>query len=138
MKFPEWLKVYGDTGFRGSCPQEAAEQIAFFGLIRRDFPDFGGIAIHPKNEARRKGKDFRALQKDKALGLTPGASDIIIPGSPSFVCEMKRKDHTKSAWQDGQLSYLELCKDNGAFVCAALGYEAAMEAFKEWKSLVRG
>jgi len=136
MKFPEWLPVFGDQKYRGDCPQETAEQIAFFGLIRRNYPEVGGIAIHPKNEAKRKGKDFRALQKDKALGLTPGASDIIIPGCPAFVCEMKRKDHTKSSWQKDQIPYLESCKNNGAFVCVALGHEAALEAFNVWIDLV--
>jgi hypothetical protein len=138
MKFPEWLKVYGAQNFRGDCPQETPEQIAFFRVARADFPGVGDIAIHPKNEAKRKGKDFRVLQKDKALGMTKGASDIIIPGSPSFVCELKRKDHTKSKWQDGQAEYLELCKNNGSFVCVALGHEAALEALKEWISLAKG
>ena len=138
MNFPEWLPVYGLQEFRGDCPQETPEQIAFFRIVRSDYPEQGETAIHPKNEAKRKGKDFRVLQKDKALGMTKGASDIIIPGSPAFVCELKRKDHTKSKWQDGQLDYLELCKNNGAFVCVALGHEAALEAFKEWKSQAKG
>ena len=137
MKIPAWLPVYGDTSYRGDCPTETAEQIAFFNIIRRDYPGVGSTAIHPKNEEKRKGKDFYKLKKDKALGLTPGASDIIIPGSPSFVCEMKRKDHTKSKWQKDQLLYLEACKDSGAFVCVAFGYEAALEAFNEWIDQVK-
>lgn len=136
MKIPEWLPAYGDTKYRGSCPTETAEQIAFFNIIRRDYPEIGSTAVHPKNEAKRKGKDFQRLKIDKALGLTPGASDIVIPGCPSFVCEMKRKDHTKSKWQEDQLPYLKDCKRNGAFVCVAFGHEAAMEAFSEWLNLV--
>jgi hypothetical protein len=137
VKIPDWLPVYGDVDFRGDCPTETAEQIAFFNIIRRDYPDVGSTAVHPKNEAKRKGKDFYKLKIDKALGLTPGASDIIIPGLPSFVCEMKRKDHTKSKWQVDQLPYLETCKDNGAFVCVAFGHEAALEAFEKWMGLVK-
>lgn len=135
MKIPAWLPAYGSLYFRGDCPTESAEQIAFFNIIRRDYPEIGGTAIHPKNEAKRKGKDFYSLKKDKALGLTPGASDIVIPGFPAFVCEMKRKDHTKSKWQEGQIEYLESCKNNGAFVCVALGHEAAIMAFEEWINL---
>ena len=65
--------------------------------------------------------------------MTEGASDVIIPGCPAFVCELKRQDHTKSKWQKGQLDYLENCQKNGAFVCVAFGYKAALEAIEEWK-----
>ena len=72
----------------------------------------------------------------KSEGMTPGAADIVIPGSPAFVCELKRKDHTKSQWQDGQIEYLEASKKAGAFVCVALGCDAAWLAFQEWAQLI--
>jgi len=131
MKFPEWLKVYGDTSFRGECPPESAEQITFFAELRRRYPDtYGKLALHPKNEEKRKGKQFNRLAMDKALGMTPGASDIIIP--LGFACEMKRHDHTKSKWQPGQLEYLKAVHDAGGFACVALGWEGAWEAFEAW------
>lgn len=133
MKIPEWLQVYGDVSFRGDCPKEALEQITFFTQIRNQWPNsIGVLALHPKNEEKRRGKDFYRLAKDKAMGMSPGASDIVIPGSPAFVCEMKRQDHTKSAWQAGQIEYLEAAHSQGAFVCVALGWEAAMQAVMEW------
>lgn len=137
MKFEPWLKVYGDTSFRGNCPQESAEQITFFSHLRKRYPDtWGKLAVHPKNEEKRTGKQFRQLDRDKAMGLSPGASDIIIP--VGFACEMKRKDHTKSKWQDGQLPYLKAVHDAGGFACVALGWEAAWEAFEEWLKLRNG
>lgn len=133
MKIPEWLPVYGDVSFRGDCPKESAEQITFFTQIRKQWPEsIGVLALHPKNEEKRKGKDFYRLARDKAMGLSPGASDIVIPGSPSFVCEMKRQDHTKSTWQPGQLEYLKAAHGQGSFVCVAFGWEAALEAVKAW------
>jgi len=131
MKFPEWLKVYGDTSFRGECPPESAEQITFFAELRRRYPDtYGKLALHPKNEEKRKGKQFNRLAMDKALGMTPGASDIIIP--LGFACEIKRHDHTKSKWQPGQLEYLKAVHDAGGFACVALGWKGAWEAFEVW------
>lgn len=131
MKFPPWLKVYGDVNYRGDCPSEASEQAAFFRMIRREYPNtFGALALHPKNEAKRSGSGFTALDKDKALGMVSGASDIIIP--LGFICEMKRRDHTKSAWQKGQIDYLEAAHKAGGFACIALGHEAAWEAFQAW------
>ena len=69
-------------------------------------------------------------------GLNKGASDFVFPCSPALVVELKRKDHTQSRWQDGQIDYLTNCQSLGAYVCVALGWEAALEAvgwFKEEK-----
>lgn len=131
MKFPEWLSVYGDTSFRGPCPSETAEQVTFFGYLRRTHPEsYGLIAIHPRNEGKRHHVQ---VAREKAEGMTPGAADIIIPGFPAFVCELKRRDHTKCQWQAGQQEYLKACQQAGAFVCVALGWEAAIEAFNKWR-----
>jgi hypothetical protein len=121
MKFPDWLPVYGDTSFRGKCPLESAEQITFFNQIRSE---------HPK----LIGGQHRSIDKKKAEGMSVGASDIVIPGAPAFVCELKRRDHTKCSWQDGQVEYLEVAHNAGAFVCVALGWEAAWQAFSVWLS----
>lgn len=135
MKFPPFLKVYGSTDFRGKCPKESIEQATFFNRLRREYPDsYGLLALHPKNEAKRQGRDFQRLSKDKALGLAVGASDIILPGAPAFVCELKRRDHTQSKWQEGQLAYLEAASEAGCFVCVALGCDGAWEGFGEWVS----
>lgn len=131
MKFLNEIKVYGDQSYRGPCPSENVEQVTFFNRIRK--LDVGLIAIHPKNEGKRTRYQMDA---DKAKGLTPGASDIIIPGNPAFVCELKRRDHTKSKWQPGQQQYLITARDHGAFVCVALGADAAMEALKEWLAIL--
>ena len=131
MKFPDWLQVYGDLKYRNkNCPAEQQEQVTFFGWLRAQHPkDYGVLALHVRNEGVRT---WGQAAWHKAEGMATGASDIIIPGAPTFVCEMKRKDHTKSRWQDGQLEYLEAAQIAGAFVCVALGYEAAIEAFKTW------
>lgn len=139
MKLPPDIPVFGDTSYRGDCPKEAIEQITFFGELRRLYPDtLGLLALHPKNEEKRSGAKFNQLDRDKAMGLAPGASDIQIPGCPSFVCEMKRQDHTKSKWQDGQLDYLRAAKAEGAFACVALGWQAAMEAVEAWQRIKEG
>ena len=133
MKIPPHIPCYGDQKYRGDCPTEALEQVTFFSRLRKQYPDtYGKTAIHPRNEQQLRGGQLMALAKQKAEGMTPGAADIIIPGNPSFVCEMKRRDHTKSKWQDGQIGYLEAAKNSGAFVCVALGTDAAMAALHDW------
>jgi len=127
MKFPKWLNVYGDVSYRGACPLESAEQITVFNWLRANGYE---TALHPRNEGKRH---HAQTSRQKSEGLTPGASDIIIPGAQTFICELKRQDHTKGSWQKNQLYFLERCQKDGAFVCVALGHKAAIEAVIKWK-----
>lgn len=130
MLLPRDIKLYGDPDFRGQCPNESLEQITFFNRLRLWWGDsYGLIALHPRNEGQRH---FRQISREKAEGMVKGAADVIIPGAPSFVCEIKRRDHTKSQWQDGQKEFLYAAKKNGSFVCIALGADAAWEAFGDY------
>ncbi len=121
--------MYGGE-YRGKCPVESAEQITVINYIRDICPN----VIHPRNEGKRT---YNQTTKQKAEGLTVGASDIIIPGNPAFVCELKRKDRTKSRVEPDQVDYLRESLQLGSFGCIAYGHEAAIEAFKEWHDLVR-
>lgn len=130
MKFPPDVRVYGDQSYRGNCPSETLEQVTFFNRLRTWYGDsWGLVALHPRNEGVRH---FRQVAREKAEGMTKGASDVIIAGSPTFVCEIKRRDHTKSQWQDGQQEFLNAAKKTGSFVCIALGADAAWEAFADY------
>jgi len=133
MKIPEHIKCFGNMDFRGDCPKEDAELMTFFNELKRCYPELATIAIHPDNEGLVLGAAHNAHIKQKAKGaIRNGAADIIICGCPTFVCEMKRQDHTKSKWQDGQLDFLQTSQGLGAFVCVALGYEAALQALNDW------
>lgn len=131
MKFNPKIPVYGDLNYRGDCPSEDAEHVTFLNMVRGTYPDtWGKLIVHPKNEGKRNP---RQVAWDKARGsITKGAVDFILPASPSFVCEMKRADHTKSKWQSGQEDYLYTAQEWGAFSCVALGHMGAWEAFKAW------
>lgn len=131
MKFNDKIKVFGDVNYRNKkSPSESAEQITFFNEIRKT--PLGAIAIHVRNEGKFT---IGQVQKQKAEGMTTGAPDIIIPAKISFLCEMKRKDHTLSKWQKGQQEYLIAAQELGAFVCVALGHAAALEAVAEWRTI---
>jgi len=136
MKIPPDIRVYGDMAFRGKCPPEHVEQASFFARLRREYPDSHGlIALHPRNEGLLVKGQFQAMVKHQIEGMAKGAADIVIPGGRGgFVCEMKRQDHTQSAWQDGQIAYLTAAQNAGAFVCVALGAAAAWQAFTDWVS----
>lgn len=137
MKLPEQpgYRIFGGD-YRGACPTEDLEQITFFNEIRRRFPATHGLlAIHPRNEGLKTAGQFAAVQRHRAEGMTAGAADIVIPGAPAFVCELKRRDPRKSQWQDGQEAYLTAAANMGAFACLAFGWEAAWEAFEAWRAV---
>lgn len=126
MKLPSDIPVYGDLTYRGACPKETLEQVTFFSRLRREYPDtLGIIAFHVRNEGKRT--HLRAAT-EKSEGMTTGAADIIIPGAPTFVCELKRRDHTQSEISAKQIAFLRASQDRGSFVCVALGVDAAWEA----------
>ena len=130
MKLPHDIPVFGNTDYRGDCPTEAAEQVTFFTRIRRKYPDtWGRLALHPRNEGKRS--HFQ-IAHQKAEGMTSGACDIVIPGNPTFLCELKRRDHTQSVWQKDQEQYLRTAQQLGSFACVALGVDAAEEAFNAY------
>lgn len=131
MKLPQDIPIWGDEKYRGACPRETLEQVTLFARLRREHPSsFGLLALHPRNEGRRS---HLQAAKEKSEGMSTGATDIVIPGRPAFVCELKRRDHTQSSISSEQLSYLRAAKAAGAYVCIALGVDAAWRAFNDWR-----
>ena len=127
--------VFGDQGFRGKCPLEKVEQVSVVNRIRREYPDtWGLLLLHPRNEGLKERGQFSTVIKHKAEGMAPGASDLVIPAARALVCEIKRLDHTKSAWQPMQIEYLTAAHNAGAFACVALGALGAWAAFETWLS----
>lgn len=128
MKFPDWINVFGDQEFRGKCQHEEVEQKVSVSFINTNYKDLASVMIHPKNEGKRTHKQ---ASKERSMGgLNKGASDLIFPISPSLIIEIKRRDHTLSRWEDGQIDYLKSASDQGAFTCVALGHEGVIEAIE--------
>ncbi len=131
-KIPHQIMVYGDPSWRGVCPLEVAEQVSFLSLLRKEFPQLAEIAVHIRNEGKRtKRQGFQQKQE----GLNTGASDILIPCTPSILIELKRRDHTKSSISEKQIKYLVNSKALGSFSCVALGALGAIEAVRAWHTI---
>jgi hypothetical protein len=131
MKIPPNIPVYGKP-IKSCKITEAAHMATFFNILRRDYPEYAKIAIHIRNERQRTKYQ---IDKEKAQGgFVTGASDIIIIGCPTFVCEMKSQS-PRAKISDEQIDFLIAAQNNKAFVCIALGWEAAKDAFLEWKCI---
>ncbi len=128
------VRVFGDLDSRANCPSEAIEQASLVNWLRREYPSgIGALVVHIENEGKLSGGQFHQMRKRRAMGMTKGAADIIIPAGVSFVCEMKRTNYTKSKWQDGQIEYLINAAAAGSFACVALGFSAGKEAILQWQ-----
>lgn len=137
MIIPPHIPVYGDLSYRGTCPKEALEQISLVNKVRQEYPDsYGLIILHPRNEQLLQKGQFSSHIRHAAEGLAKGAADIICPGKPTLVMEIKRQNHTLSTWQDGQVEFLTAAQKTGAWVCVALGAVAAWGAFEQWVKLI--
>lgn len=124
------IEVVGDITFRGKCAVEDADLITFRNELERLYPQYAAVMLHPKNEGARYGWQADA---DKMKGaLNTGASDIIVPGFPTLVIELKRQDRTLSDITVNQLEYLQACQQNGCWCCVALGWRAALEFVHQW------
>lgn len=130
MKLPPEIPVFGDPSFRGNCCKEDIDQINFYSWLKLNYPLYHKLMIHPQAEGKRNGAQMN--YHARTGGIPTGASDVIIPGDPCFVVELKRKDHTKSNWQKEQLPYLLAAKKSGCFVGLALGFDGLKEAFFQW------
>ncbi len=133
MKLHPEIPVFGDPSFRGDCPKEDTEQINFISWLKFHYPLHHTLMIHPQSEGKRNGAQI--TYQSRTGGMKAGASDCIIPGNPTFVVELKRKDHTKSQWQPKQQDYLLAAQRNGCFIGLALGCDGLKESFLKWMTI---
>jgi hypothetical protein len=126
MKLPPEIKLFG-TPDKTDAASESQHAMTFFAKLRREFPEYGAIATHIRNEGKRS---MAQVQKQKAEGLTTGTADIIIPANPPFVCELKSRSPRATISKE-QIEYLLNAQKLGAFACVAIGFEGAIEAFKK-------
>ena len=131
MKTPIWLPKFGDLPKSTSNPAEDYVLSSLISRIRNDYPStYGLVAFHVKNESKRTTGQIRA---DKAKGLTRGVSDLIVVGNPTLCMEIKKDNSCR--FEDGQLEFLQQAQKQGAFVCLAIGYQGAKDAFEYWLKL---
>lgn len=120
-------RTYGQQQ-AGEHPSEAAEMSTFFNQLRKLYPQYYAIALHIRNE---NDGDHNKVSKQKIQGgFVKGASDIVIPCNPPFVCEMKSISK-KSRISNEQVAFLNAAVDVGAFACLTYGWKATMQAFEE-------
>ncbi len=136
MKIPSNIPVWGDVSYRGECPSENVELASFFSKLRREYPNsYGALAVHIRNEGLREKGQVNAMIRYSAEGFVKGAPDVSLPGSPSLLIEMKRKNPQLSSLSKDQARYLTVANEHHCYACVALGAVAAWSAFEYWLTL---
>lgn len=128
MKIDPRIRCYGSLEYRNpKSPTENSEAQTLVNQVRKLYPDL--LIMHIKNE----GKKTKAQADfDKSMGMIKGASDFIALGSPTLCLELKRQDHTLSAWQPNQQEFLLKAEQQGCFACVCFGWEAGIQAIEDW------
>ena len=116
--------------FMKNAPSERDEQVTFFNQLRKHKPHLGEIAIHIKNEGKR---NINQVNEDKANGMVTGAVDVVIPGEPTLLIELKKRSK-RAKVSDAQVNYMESAARQGAMCYVCYGWEMAMEAVEEWEN----
>ena len=101
---PESIKIYG-APIKGCKVAESAHMITFFNTLRREYPEYAKCCLHIRNEGKRTRQQ---IEREKAEGFITGASDIILVGNPSFVCEMKSQSPSAKISQE-QIDFFTIC-----------------------------
>ena len=135
MKIDPSIKVYGDKTLRMKRPpSEDAEQKTIFNHLRTNKPELAMLATHVLNEG---SKTQAQAAKDALMGLTKGFCDIVIVGDPVFLCELKKRDFTKSKISKEQERFLIESSKTGAFACVALGFDGFILALEDWQKCTK-
>ena len=126
---PENYHVF-DSGYRGNCNYEDDDAASFYLWVALHHPKVN--IFHVANESGFSSSAGH-IEKRRRKGVRQGVSDYIIltpsRGYGFAVIESKRRDRTKSKWQEGQREFLNQCSSDGGFAAVCYGLEEMKKAF---------
>lgn len=138
------VRIYGDVSYRGDCPLEDSDLASAFAWVRFNYPQYSALIFHAETEFNPTNSASYAYHaKSTAKGRLDGLADIVcLPiskGAPAFLCELKRKDISKSIASKQrkehfikQLLLLSSQIEHGNVGIVALGLEAFKSAWIEY------
>ena len=131
------IRTY-DSGFRGKCRTERAEQIDCISWLGYHYPAEFALCFHCANETLGTKMHYAMRAKE---GVKAGVPDIIHIGGTDVwragLFELKRLDRTKSRLSDEQRAFLEAADARGCFAAVCYGFENFKVAWLEYLSGLR-
>lgn len=122
------IRIY-DSGHRGECRSEMAEQIDCISWLQYNHPDRWPLIFHVPNEIKASPQYMQRRQKE---GVRPGVADIIDLGRVPGLFELKRLDRTKSRLSNEQKAFLKSGADAGHFVAVCYGFFEFCKAYADF------
>jgi len=122
------IRIY-DSGHRGDCRLERAEQIDSMSWLRVHYPERWPLIFHVPNETRGNGNHLLTREKE---GVKPGVSDIIDLAPVRGAFEMKRRDKSKCRVTKEQCDFLNAVDASGGFAAICYGFEEFKVAYEEY------
>lgn len=127
------IHIY-DSGRRGSCRHEWAEQIDCAGWLEHDHPERWPLIWHTPNET---SANAQYMQKRRKMGVKAGVSDIIDFGLIRGAFELKRLDKSKCRVSKDQREFLQAVADSGGFAAICYGFSEFKRAYADYLQFVR-
>lgn len=127
------IRIY-DSGYRGDCRQEWAEQIDAMGWLEFNHPDRWPLCFHVPNEIKASPQ---YMQKRQKMGVKSGVSDIIDFGLIRGAFELKRLDKSKCSVSKEQRDFLKAVDESGGFAAIVYGFEQFKLAYADYLEFVR-
>lgn len=129
------VKIY-DSGYRGICPVEDADQINFTSWFYYQYPHYSTLYFHVVNE---NTMPVQGRVKAKKKGLKAGVSDIFVMIKrgvySGLVIELKRQDKTKSRVSIEQQCFLEEMDEQGFYCAVCYGFEQAKKCVQDYLTI---
>lgn len=127
------IRIY-DSGHRGECRSEMAEQIDCISWLQYNHPDRWPLIFHVANEIKASPQYMQRRQKE---GVRPGVADIIDFGAVRGVFELKRCDRTKSSVSKEQRAFLASVDASGGFSALCYGFQEFCKAYADFLEFVK-
>lgn len=126
------IRIY-DSGYRGDCRIETAEQIDCASWLQFNHAGRWSLIWHTPNEQKATAS---YMQKRQKMGVKSGVSDIIDFGAVRGAFELKRCDKSKCKVSKEQREFLEAVDASGGFAAICYGFEQFKIAYSDYLEFV--
>lgn len=122
------IRIY-DSGHRGECRSEMAEQMDCISWLQYNHPDRWPLIFHVPGEIKASPQYMQRRQKE---GVKAGIPDILDFGRIHGAFELKRCDKTKCSVSKEQRAFLESTDASGGFSALCYGFAEFVKAYEDY------
>ena len=139
---PDNITICGDLDYRGSDRKEDCELIDSFAWLRKNYPDFKYLAVHPENEmVTNGGTSYAQHAMSLKKGRVDGMCDFVMlsptVNAPNLLIEFKRQNIANSLKTKQQKEHF-IKQMNILNVQSATGAECYLcLSFDEFKKILK-